>query len=664
MSPPSVVIDSPFNPTLQDEYCESTEIAVPTTRQYISSFNRTSGGTRTVVDKNEHYLSQTVKPPFRNITASPTNIKNNLKSDSTDIGRTQTIPPPVNRARKPKTFSKPLDIDHRNLSDRLSPEPKNITSNDKISPFSTPPSSDDNTIADDSPTQDREHIWQNSIHEAKKNDQCDQKKAYNVNTGGLRHPPVFRKGREESDTDLDDFQPERPSLPPRKDVKAVRAGMETINRPLIARSSNSNTPQGIRHVDDILSHSTSNKGIPSRFHTVVHSHQIKEQDNERHSVSLIRGSAVKDIKSDQLRGDSEEVQEQQHEPRTSTSSRFPDATNANRRPPRFSERPWEINTGYDTKVFALCGEYLCTTGFITRAWNVRTGQMLVDITHQDTTKVTAIAFRPAPNANSEGNCVWLGTNGGDILEVDIPTGSIINTNGKAHNRKEILKIFRYGSNMWSLDEDGKLNIWRPDSHGDIDLPCTPYASRVPKGHTFSLVASGELWIASGKDIRIFRPEKEEVTDFTVLKHPLSQAHIGEITSGAIIPSQHDRVYFGHADGKISIYSSKQYCCINVVNLSLYKISSLAGVGDYLWAGFYTGMIYVYDTTKDPWRVMKDWTAHQNHRIAGIIIDRSSVWKMNRLQVASLGTDNVVRIWDGMLRADWLGKFHMYSKSQL
>ena len=29
--------------------------------------------------------------------------------------------------------------------------------------------------------------------------------------------------------------------------------------------------------------------------------------------------------------------------------------------------------------------------------------------------------------------------------------------------------------------------------------------------------------------------------------------------------------------------------------------------------------------------------------------------MNRLQVTSLGDDNCIRLWDGMLEDDWLGK---------
>src|SRR5699024_12017766 len=53
-----------------------------------------------------------------------------------------------------------------------------------------------------------------------------------------------------------------------------------------------------------------------------------------------------------------------------------------------------------------------------------------------------------------------------------------------------------------------------------------------------------------------------------------------------------RVYLGHADGKVTVYSPADYSCLAVVNVSVYKINCLGIVGDYLWAAYKTGMIYV------------------------------------------------------------------------
>ena len=669
ISPPSFTVDSPFSPTSQTIYHEFMNETSPITREFNPTFAPTSKETKIVHGDYEHRVSQVVKHSLGNLAASPTKVKSHLKYNLTNTEQIQNIPPPINRAGKPKTFSKFSEAEHKQTLTRLTLEPKINVNNNKVSPFSTPPSSDDNTTADDSPSREQERTWNSAIGDSRKNDRFDLVKLCNDNTGSrnvvsdrtVPTPPVPRRINKEGKKSVGNLAPDRPTLPPRKDSDSARTSLETEKGVSATRHSNTNTPGSKRHTETTLNIST--KGIPSRSHTVVQSHQIREQSTEQHSISTAQYSVIRGL-GDNGQQDRLDGGQQQQMGSQGSSSNFPDATNANRRPPRFPERPWELNTGYDTKVFTVCGEYICTTGFITRAWNIRTGQMLVDLTHQETTKVTAIAFRPASDGKDEGKCLWLGTKAGEILEVDIPTGSIVNSNGHAHNRKEILRIYRYGSNVWSLDDDGKLNIWKPESQGNIDLSCTPQASRVPKGHTFSLITAGELWIAAGRDIRIFRPEKEDRSEFAVLEHPLSQSQLGEITSGATIPNQHDRIYFGHVDGRISIYSTKQYTCINVINLSLYKISSLVGVSDYLWAGFHTGMIYVYDTTSDPWKVLKDWKAHENHPVAGIVVDRSSIWKINRLQVASLGTDNIIRIWDGMLRADWLGKNIFYVKLKI
>lgn len=331
---------------------------------------------------------------------------------------------------------------------------------------------------------------------------------------------------------------------------------------------------------------------------------------------------------------------------------YPDSSQANRRPPRFQHRPWHIATGYDTRLFAVCGEYVCTTGYVTRVWNLRTGESLGTLSLGDNIKVTSIVFKPAIDVADEGKRLWLGTNIGEIHELDIPSQSIVFTKPNAHPRREIIKMYRHASEIWSLDDDGKLHVWPPGPNGIPSLEETPNAFRVPKGHSFSVQCGNQLWVATGKDVRVFQPSAATETAFQLLQRPLSQPNAGDVTSGATITSKPDLIYFGHADGKVSIYNKRDYTCQGVINVSVYKISAMAGVGDDLWAGYNTGMAYVYDISNTPWRVKKDWKAHDNP-VCSIQADQSSIWKLDRLQVISLGTDNMIRIWDGMLREDWL-----------
>lgn len=280
------------------------------------------------------------------------------------------------------------------------------------------------------------------------------------------------------------------------------------------------------------------------------------------------------------------------------------------------------------------------------------GDLLMNLSHGETVKVTAMAFKAGTSLDDEGMSLWLGTNSGELHEVDIAAGAVV-ASRNAHARKEVIKVFRCRKDMWTLDDDGRLLVWPADETGAPNLNYHNHSFRVPKGHTFSIVVGVKLWLATGKEIRVFKPVAGNDAGFQVLQKPMVQPQTGDVTSGALSTKQ-GRVYFGHVDGKVTVYSIKDYTCVATVNVSVYKINCLAVVGDYLWAAYKTGMIYVYDTRPDPWLVKKDWHAHSDP-VVGLVLDPSCVWTMKRLQVASLGADNFIRLWDGTLEEDWLGK---------
>lgn len=334
---------------------------------------------------------------------------------------------------------------------------------------------------------------------------------------------------------------------------------------------------------------------------------------------------------------------------------YPDASHTNRRPPFFKTGTRAIHTKHDTRAYDVCGQYVCTTGFNSRAWDLVTGEQIMSMSHSESQKGTAVAFKPGRAMEEEGKLIWVGTNTGELMEIDVATQSIV-TSRTSPSRREIVKIYRHQKDFWTLDDEGRLLLWPPDESGTPNLQYSysnPY-DKVPKGHTFSMVVGDVLWYATGKELRLYRPNMND-SSFQVLQSPLGKNHSGDITSGTSTTKDGGRVYLGHADGKVTIYSTKDYTCIGQVNVSLYKISALSMVGDYLWAGYKTGMVYVYDTTTNPWTVKKDWLAH-DHGVVGMVVDLTGIWTVNRLQVVSLGVDNHIRFWDGMLEDDWLGMF--------
>jgi hypothetical protein len=349
-----------------------------------------------------------------------------------------------------------------------------------------------------------------------------------------------------------------------------------------------------------------------------------------------------------LEEDSDDIDTLAGEP-TSFRTEYPDLSQSNRRAPKLMRGLHELYTKSDTRVFDICGQYLCTGGFSTKAFDLLSGEQIMGLNHGETVKVLSVAFKPAQERESEGSRIWIGNSSGELLEIDIATQSTV-ASSTAHNRREVVRIIRCKRDMWTLDDEGKLFVWRADESGLPSLKYSHISDRVQKGHTFSMAAQDKLWLASGKEVRVYRPGREPSAVFT---KPLVQPSTGEITSGTYTNRNGGQVYFGHTDGKVTIYSAKDYTCLGTVKASDYKINGLAFVGDWLWAAYKTGKIYVYDTSSTPWKVKKDWKAHDGPA-AGMLLDPSSVWTLNRLQVTTLGqNDNHVRLWDGMLEDDWL-----------
>jgi WD40 repeat protein len=333
---------------------------------------------------------------------------------------------------------------------------------------------------------------------------------------------------------------------------------------------------------------------------------------------------------------------------------YPDAFRINRRPPFAKQGVHEIYTKYDTRKLDVCGEYVCTSGVLTRVWNVNDGELLVSFSHGEGIKATSIAFKPGYNVDEEGLRLWIGNNIGEVMEADVATQSIVGNKSNVHGRYEVIKIFRHFNEMWTLDEGGTLHVWGPDGEGLPNLNNSPHQTyRLAKGHTFSIIIGEELWYATGKEIRVYAPTVDGSSQVQVLMRPLLTEGAGEVTSGTFLRSQPGKVFFGHADGKVSVYSQNDHTCLSVLSISTYKINSLAGVGNYIWAAYNSGKVSIFDMRSSPWTMKKEWQAHNDSPALRLIADSASFYRLGRQQVLSLGADNMVRVWDGLLEDDFL-----------
>jgi hypothetical protein len=679
-SPPKVMVQSPKSPPKSfDSPIHSPQPSRPKSHMALESPTPQTSGTNGMrnfkISSRDGTPGLDAKPLFPSHTGTAP-AADPRKSDR-PVSSAPAVPPPINRAGKPKIPNKPQPIE---TTSRASLAPEASSEAADVSPFSTPPSSSGSTKQPSPPV----------IPGFSKPKYVGSKEGY------FPPPPVHhavaeklqvtdsRRGstqqsRHASPVPSPSDMPEsRPALPVRREKdnydmrKSVQ--LQRIQAPdlPVRRSFDQSRPVG-------LGGEASNKFMPPPRRTQTatgsgfpspakleppkpppprSSGEFKRPAPPPPPTPTRSPAPASAPLAQPYTYDSDEEDTTPDKLPTAALTDYPDSSQANRRPPVFPNNISGIPTGYETKLFAICGDYICTTGYVTNVWNVLNGKLLMSLSHGDTVKATAVAFRPAKDIEDEGKRLWLGTNTGEMQEIDIPTQSVVYTKSNAHARSAIVRIFRYASEVWSMDDGGTLHIWPIDDNGSPSLKMAPLTFGIPRGHTFSLVSGSQLWIASAKEIRVFKRTDDSNYFHKMTRDPLSQTNVGEVTSGAIISSQPDRVYFGHTDGKVTIYSKKDFECLGIVNVSLYKISSLVGVGENLWAGYSTGMIYVYDTKSTPWKVLKDWKAHDKP-IAGILADRTSIWKLDRFQVASLGTDSMLRVWDGMLKNDWLGKLFVY-----
>ncbi|KAJ3480254.1 hypothetical protein NLG97_g8114 [Lecanicillium saksenae] len=334
-------------------------------------------------------------------------------------------------------------------------------------------------------------------------------------------------------------------------------------------------------------------------------------------------------------------------------SSLPNIACINRKAPYVKKGCYEIQTRYEPKRFDVCGDVVCTSGSFTRGWNTLDGEQLMSLAHTEGVKATAIIFKPGADPDTEATRIWVGMNSGDMMEVDVATSRIVCNKPGAHGRYEVLKAHRYLNEIWTLDESGCLHIWGPDDDGIPNLNKNPTQSyKVPKGHTFSLVADGQLWHVSDKSIRVFEPSLDGSTTFQVLMKPLVTEGTADITSGTTMDAHPGKIFFGHVDGKVSIYTSSDYSCQKVINISGWKINTLAAVGADLWVGYSTGKVCIYDTKKNPWMTKKEWQAHDSG-IHQLKTDATAPYRIERAQVVSVGNDGKVKFWDALLQDDKL-----------
>ncbi|KAI8364663.1 Endonuclease/exonuclease/phosphatase [Radiomyces spectabilis] len=267
-------------------------------------------------------------------------------------------------------------------------------------------------------------------------------------------------------------------------------------------------------------------------------------------------------------------------------------------------------------------------------------------------KVRALMFAPAPNVADDGRHLWVGMQDGVIMVLDSITGAILGKRTTSHSHA-ICFILRYrNTEMWTLDESGILNMWpvlTVDCERNHPLEMTPQKHMVAARTVAALIVGTSLWTSSGRTLDVFH-FAHHGSDSPHIRIPND---VGNITQLVTVPYHKKLVFASHDDGKITVWDTETVEKVQVITISMYGICSMAAAGEfYLWTGYNTGMIYVYDTRPEKWVAVKIWKAH-NTAVTTLMVDESGFSRDEKsMQVISADSNGCVATWDGLLTETW------------
>ena len=363
---------------------------------------------------------------------------------------------------------------------------------------------------------------------------------------------------------------------------------------------------------------------------------------------------------------------EEEDPKTRLADSMPDTSRSSRRTPTIAVHPHsesEIHVLAHKGAVAVAGHVVVVaTGHHVKVFNLALSELPMfnldgkDMGLTKELRVTSMEWR---SDVEQGRYVWLGTKEGHLFELDVQTGQIVGMKLSVHSHA-VTHILRHGPSMITLDDNGKALLFAGDGDGFPLLAFTqPRVARIADQQTFVRVFGGKLW-TSMKEPNTVGASRGPIVRVYDLFAPGSQGrsllpteHVGAVLTGTVVPSQPEHVYLGHEGGHVSIWSLAAAdgvpVCVEVIKVSASDIVSLEGVNDRLWAGGRNGMIAAYDVVPRPWVMTNNWIAHAGLPLVDIKADPYSIDKLGRLCVISIGRDERIKFWDGMLGADWMGE---------
>ncbi|KAI7898955.1 Endonuclease/exonuclease/phosphatase [Cokeromyces recurvatus] len=352
-----------------------------------------------------------------------------------------------------------------------------------------------------------------------------------------------------------------------------------------------------------------------------------------------------------------------------TPTTYPDFSQATRNAPLILfDRPFSTGHKGSIPALATCRNIIITGSNILRTWDIFSGEVLTTVTfstdgstngtnspnNEYNDKIRAVAVAPTRSPLDEGRYLWVARHDSVlcIVEVHNRTHRVLSKRHDIHGAP-ITFILRYSNTeIWTIDQSGLLCIWDVSraeyTSNQNPLFSMPRRYHVTERAVTAVIYGSQLWMSAGRKMCVHTTTAAEMS----VRIPND---LGNIKKLITIPYHPYRVFAAHDDGKVSIWDSKTLERIQVITVSMYGICSMVSVGEYhVWAGYNTGMIYVYDTRPENWTVLKMWKAHTG-AVTQLVVDETSLLLDeigSRLQVVSNDSNGFVGVWDGLLTEYW------------
>jgi hypothetical protein len=249
-----------------------------------------------------------------------------------------------------------------------------------------------------------------------------------------------------------------------------------------------------------------------------------------------------------LSDDESEESAEEEDPKSRLANAMPDTSRSSRRPPVLrchKYDPVQVQTQSHSAVVCAAGHvYVAASGHHVKVYDLSLSESPIlildgkDVGLKEL-KATSLEFCPANAADDKGRYVWIGTKDGHMYELDVITGKVTGTRLSIH-LYAITRILRYGDEIISLDDSGKVTIWTPEAEEDLRLASAQIrGSRISDRQGFVEMLAGKLWTsareatapgARGPAVRIYDIlTPGSATRLYCLQSTLARSHRGQPT---------------------------------------------------------------------------------------------------------------------------------------